>query len=654
MENHDLQKTPRPTRRNWIRLSFGSSASHSSKYRADIDGLRAIAVLAVLCFHVGITAFQGGFVGVDVFYVISGYLITSLLLKDLTRDRFSIVSFYERRMRRIFPALFVVLFFCILAAWARTRLGLWLLLMTAVSFGLNLWASQYKTVLAFYWFPPRAWELLIGALVSIRIVPAIPNRIARELAGLLGLAAIVISVLLPITNWSFPGYIVLLPCLGTGLVIYTGESGQSLARTILSFPPLVFLGAISYSLYLWHWPLIVFSRHLPFHFSDNNDLVLVLVSSIVFAFISFEFIERPFRGGSSPFNRRQIFAFGAAASLVTAAFGTAAFLSHGLPERYDSQTRQVVASNLERMEDFDESCGNWKNEIHRLADVRFCSLGDQFSHKIMFWGDSHVQQLYPVIKEIYSERSIPNRGVVLALASGCLPDERLNNTGDGFYCDSFAKFVMMRAKEEDIDTVFVGFSTWWASGNSKRWAPGDNKFFCIIADGKCGPPLSDSDLNRNFLRDFSEEIRELRALGKRVIVCLPFPIYDEPIPQLEISDAVFGKFGLSETARDITSPLLREQIKAAAVDADAEIFDPRESLCQGQRCLFEVNGVSIYKDESHLTSSGALVLTASLRRILQTDAGQTQLVARDPMHHVAPGFLPRQAPISYGSRPRKK
>lgn len=102
---------PIRARRNWLRISFESGAKRSAKYRADIDGLRAVAVLSVVLFHFGIAEFRGGFVGVDVFYVISGYLITSLLAKDLLEDKFSLVSFYERRMRRIFPALFTVLFF---------------------------------------------------------------------------------------------------------------------------------------------------------------------------------------------------------------------------------------------------------------------------------------------------------------------------------------------------------------------------------------------------------------------------------------------------------------------------------------------------------------------------------------------------------------
>jgi peptidoglycan/LPS O-acetylase OafA/YrhL len=666
-------------------LSFKSSASHSTKYRPDIDGLRAIAVLAVLFFHAGFTAFVGGFVGVDVFYVISGYLITSLLVKDMEQRRFSLASFYERRLRRIFPALFAVLFFCIFAAclildpnemrtfgatllsttffvsnfyfwrtahplgyfdktvdsnpllhtwslsveeqfyvffplilfllfrWARTRVRLWLMLLAASSFVLNLWATEHKSVLAFYWFMPRAWELLAGALVAVKIAPALRNRALRELLGVCGLGAIVLALFLPITHWAFPGYIVLLPCMGTALAIYAGESGPSLARSLLSFRPLVFIGTISYSLYLWHWPVIVFSKHLPFHFTDRANLFVVLIFSFLLAFLSFEFIERPFRGERSAFNRQQIFALGAAASFVAAAFGALACLSQGLPMRYDAQTRPVVAGNLERMTDFDESCSNWMNPVHRLADIKFCVQGDQYPHKVLFWGDSHVQQLQPAIDQLYRGGSLPDHGVVLAINNGCLPDQHLNNTGYGFYCDSFSRFAMLRAKQPDIDTVFIGFGEWWTI----RY----NKYLCAVSEGTCRTlPTYDAAASA-FVADLSEEIHELRSEGKRVIVSLPFPWYDQPIPDVEISNAVFGKIGFAVAPSEISSPLLRQALQAAATKAGAEVFDPREALCHGQQCLFQVDGISIYKDDNHLAPAGALLLTGSLQQILQ---GKTQ------------------------------
>jgi peptidoglycan/LPS O-acetylase OafA/YrhL len=664
----------------WIRLSFESIASRSAKYRPDVDGLRAVAVLAVLFFHTGYAPFRGGFVGVDIFYVISGYLITTILAKDLREGKFSLVAFYERRMRRIFPALFTVLFFCIVAGtilfdpremtifgkalvttsffisnfyfwhsahplgyfdnavssqallhtwslsveeqfylffpvtlfllfrWTKRSVNAWLLVMAAVSFVLNVWATQHKPVVAFYWIMPRAWELLAGALLAMEALPPLGNRIVRELAGLLGLGMIIVAVSLSIPSAAFPGYIVMLPCLGAWLVIYSGGTGRSFVRAILSFRPLVFIGVISYSLYLWHWPIIVFSRHLPIHIPEKAEIPFVLVSSVTLAFLSFEYIERPFRGGRSLFSRRQIFAFGFAATVATLVFGFVADLSRGLPARYDPQIRQIVASNLERMDDYDGSCANWKTEVHSLDDVKFCNLGSELPHKIMFWGDSHVEQLYPAIKKLYDRGELRDRGVIIAIGDACLPDEHLNIVGEGYHCDSFSKFAMLRAKSADVDTVIIGFSTWTTLKDGA---------VCVPSDERCVKLVFRDQVARRIVADLPGEIRALRDLGKNVIVCLPFPIYDVRIPELEISNAVFGRFGLLESARDRTSPLLREEIRAVAVGAGAEIFDPRLSLCQGQDCLIQVAGISIYRDTNHLAGSQVGILESNLQEVLQ-------------------------------------
>ena len=662
------------------RVSFESVASHSAKYRPDVDGLRAIAVLVVVFYHLGLRNFRNGLIGVDVFYVISGYLITSLLLKDLDAGRFSIVSFYERRMRRIFPALFVVLFFCTVCAsilldppelerfgkellattffisniyfwhsaeplgyfdthvssvpllhtwslsveeqfylffpitlfvlfrYAKKWIGAWLLLLSAMSFAVSLWATQHKPVVAFYWIMPRAWELLVGALLALKILPVLRGRIPREVIALLGLAMILAAACLPFNGLQFPGAFVLLPCLGTCLVIYVGESGSSFVAKVLSLRPVVFVGVISYSLYLWHWPLIVFSKHLPFRLSGYVLIAFVLSFSLAAAFVSFEYIERPFRGNTSSFTMRQIFAFGLAASVASAACGLIAFRSHGLWERYTPQTRQLIAANLSRIGDFDPSCGNFKTEVHSINDIKFCNHGQQLPHKIMFWGDSHVEQLHPVITDLYNRGDLQGRGALLAIEVGCLPDENINNILDGFHCDSFARFAERRAQWPDVDLVFIGFSAWMA-----RW---DNTS-CLSVNDKCVRSLSQDEQRRRFAADLSDVIHALRNQGKKVVVSLPFPIFNESIPQLAISNRVFGRFGLAQVPKEVSSPLFREEIRAAAVRAGAEIFDPRETLCPDGRCITEVDGVSIYKDESHIAGSQVHIIESNLRDVLE-------------------------------------
>jgi peptidoglycan/LPS O-acetylase OafA/YrhL len=666
-----------------LRITF-QSKSHSDKYRADIDGLRAVAVLPVLFFHAQFPGFAGGYVGVDIFYVISGYLITSVIAKDVLQGTFSFTSFYDRRIRRIFPALFGVLFFCIVAAtilftpndlltfaksmiamtffasniyfkriartdgyfdrtsesqvllhtwslsveeqfylffpaallllakWAKGRLAGWLIFLTTISFLINIWATHYKPVSAFYLLIPRAWELLMGALLAVKVIPPISSRVWREVAGLSGLVLIACAVFFFSKDTSFPGVNAMFPCLGAALIIYAGENGPSCAKSVLSFAPLVFIGVISYSLYLWHWPLIVFARYFSAGDLTNFQMTVALLISAVLAFISFEFIEGPFRGRESTFSRRQIFSLGLAASMLSLAVGFAVYLHHGFPGRYNSATRQLILENTERKEDFQEICGNWRTEVRSMADIHFCTLGPDTSRKIMFWGDSHVQQLYPLIRQLHDSGKFGDLGVLMAIANGCAPSEHLNAIEKGYHCDTFSHFAKIRAEEADVDTVFIAFNTWWAV----------NEFLCPSVDGQCVGTISVEQARRHVLQELAELSQKLTAEGKKVIVSLPFPMYDKSIPDLEIRNAIFGRFGLAGVAKDITLPVMRDDISAMARSTGATIFDPRESLCDGRSCITELNGVSIYKDDNHVAASQIHLLEENFKQVLQSALSQ--------------------------------
>ena len=662
-----------------MRLTLQSTVARSDKYRPDIDGLRAIAVIPVILYHAKVAGFTGGFVGVDVFYVISGYLITSLIAKDILLGNFSFVSFYERRIRRIFPALFAVLFFCMLSAavlfapkdfiafgksviavtffvgneffkrtggsdgyfdraaesqvllhtwslsveeqfylffptmlillarWGKGRLNRLLIVVAIASFFISLWLTRYRPLVAFYSLIPRAWELLLGALLAMRIAPQLKTRLSREIAGLTGLGLIACAVFLYTAETTFPGWRALLPCLGAWLVMYAGENGSSSVGTVLSFRPLVFVGVMSYSLYLWHWPMIVFSRYFAAGDLTGVQTTAVILLSFVMAFISFEFVERPFRGRGSPISRGQIFSLGFAASTLSIALGFAILLFHGFPGRYDDATRQLVLENVSRENDFQEVCGNWKTEVHSIADINFCNLGTDRPKKLMFLGDSHIQQLYPLITKLYNDDELENRGVVFAVENACLPAEHLNTIGKGYHCDAFTHFALTRAEAPDIDTVFIGFNTWFAI----------HRAVCPSVDGTCVGKVSVEEARNRFLDELAAHIRELRMDGKHVIVSLPFPMYDKSIPDLEIRNAVFGGLGLKGVAKDITLPIMRDQLASIAQRAGADIFDPRESLCDGENCITQLNGVSIYKDDNHIAASQIGILGDDLKKVLQ-------------------------------------
>lgn len=294
----------------------------SLKYRADIDGLRAIAVLVVIFFHAGIPGFSGGFVGVDVFFVISGFLITSIIVNEIDEGKFSIARFYERRIRRIFPALFPVIVFTVVAGaflydfvsfkelgksivattlfssnihfWhqagyfdtesiRKPLLHTWslaveeqfyivfpLLLLAINRFGkklylpwllgiglLSLFASIYgiysNPSVTFYMVPTRAWELLAGSILALQRIPLLKSNSYRNLFSVTGFGLICYSVVCYTEATLFPGANALAPVIGASLIIYSGmEGGASTVKKFLSVKPLVSIGLISYSLYLWH------------------------------------------------------------------------------------------------------------------------------------------------------------------------------------------------------------------------------------------------------------------------------------------------------------------------------------------------------------------------------------------------------------------
>lgn len=296
-------------------------------YRADIDGLRAVAVMGVVLYHAGLGV-PGGYVGVDIFFVISGFLITGLILKDLERGSFSMVNFWERRARRIFPALAVVVATCLVVGWflmlpfgylvmAQSAIALtffasnfqfwrtadyfgpvaeenlllhtWSLsveeqfylivplLMVAlyslrkrallpwaaacgviVSLVLSEWWLRHDPSGAFYLLPSRTWELATGSLLAF----ARPFRPAFKPAwiGVFGLLLILFSYLFYSEKTAFPGIAAIPPVLGTALIIWSGNAGQTLFHRAVAWQPLVHIGLLSYSLYLWHWPIFALHR----------------------------------------------------------------------------------------------------------------------------------------------------------------------------------------------------------------------------------------------------------------------------------------------------------------------------------------------------------------------------------------------------------
>jgi peptidoglycan/LPS O-acetylase OafA/YrhL len=512
------------------------STDLTHKYRADIDGLRALAVLSVVAFHMQTRfgPFGGGFVGVDVFFVISGYLISSVIFSEIDNSRFSLVAFYERRIRRIFPALLVMMFLVsvlayiyllpaelqdfarslfaatcsfsnfyflkhsgyfdsplsnpLLHTWSLAveeqfyiifplllvavrrlfprRLRLSVAVLALLSLAISAIETYINPTFAFYMPYTRAWELLLGTILSMKLFPAIRSVSLRNCATVAGLALILFAVHYYSSATPFPGLAALVPCVGAALIIGVGESGGSAVGSLLSWRPVASIGLISYSLYLWHWPIIVFNNMGAFYgvgTSHRLNMLFIALSSIAAATISWWFVERPFRIGRLRLSGAPLFQLAAFSSAALLALAVIAVLSGGLPYRYPAKAVQV-ASYLGVKETPANtrmgSCFMTTSYTFANYDAHTCLQEVPSTTNDLLIGDSHSAVLWRALAT-----TLPNTNIMEASASGCKPFVDLNgsttcaqlmryiydNYLPGHHIDSL--LVVGRWEEKDIPEI---------------------------------------------------------------------------------------------------------------------------------------------------------------------------------------------------------
>ena len=653
-------------------------------YRPDIDGLRGVAVLLVVVYHAFPELRTGGFLGVDVFFVISGYLITQLILTGLQAGTFSVAEFYRRRVRRLAPALLLVMMACCIFGWlvllpnelrwvgksigysaaflanmffassvgdyfhtaaelnpllhlwslgveeqfyllwpallilaARRHLTLQILLaVIATSLAIAIRGAWYSPAQHFYYLGARAWELAAGAILAAWQMerPHGPGADGppRELLQRLNLRALSIVGLVLIfaggVCWSvdepIPGVWSVIPTAGTAMIIAAGPQAP-VNRWLLSSQPLVFVGKISYPLYLWHWPLLSFTRIVTGRAPQPSIAAAEIAVAFVAAYATYRLLESPIRVGG--LGRRAVPGLLAALAILTVigaaagAGGITGRLSGPLFAKWD------VAVNDWHYPD--------ETNLDRHSGFGTVIVPSHREHTTVFIGDSHIQQYWPRVQWIIDTQPDAARSAVFVIRRGCPPMPGINTTWRGWNCSRSFDYALQQAFRPDVDTVVFG--AFWESYFLGEYS-GDQDSQAVegLRTHTRAPLEIDSPEVRTAFEQFERALAGLVSSGRQVFIVLSNPTSPlfEPVfpswirfsPHLpdslpagagpRIDLAAFGTF-----VEPVTSKL-----RAIAARAGARIVDPGATLCDRMTCpAAGPDGIPLYLDSNHLSGYAA-------------------------------------------------
>lgn len=662
-------------------------------YRAEIDGLRAVAVIPVILFHAGFSMFSGGFVGVDVFFVISGYLITSILLSEMAQGKFSIVAFYERRARRIMPALFFVMAACLPFAWmwlipseikhlsdsimavitfssnilfwqtsgyfdtaAELKpllhtwslaveeqyyllfpvflmlawrlglriVGLLVLIMVAGSFALAHFGAQFKPIAAFYLLPTRGWELGFGALAAIftarKGLPT-PSRLVAESLGMLGLALIVFSNFAYDTNTPFPGIYTLAPTVGTFLVILFAVPA-TLAGRILGFKPMVAIGLISYSAYLWHQPLFAMARQRSFGEPDILLMGGLAVMSIMLGYVSWRFIETPFRNRQR-FDRKAIFMLTGLGMAVFFAIGMTGSLSDGFRHREKWQGLENVFETQAQSDSGSAYCRT-NVQVSPLGPL-VCVIGDTTKQpEGVLWGDSFAGAVMP---GMHNQLKREGKAFYMVSSDGCIPLEGAWRAPgrDEFDCtqERHQGFVDAFLRDKSLNTLI------WIGAFSGLVGHKPNPDY--VLDGvPVNPDLAKQRISAT-LKKFADAGKEVVFVGETP--WFPHDVADYAIRRYATSDGDKAAMVQRMKRHEVTAHLNQVDVLRDA-SAYSTIVDSLALFCDEHHCgSHDADHRLLYIDDSHISHLGAELLTAKISSAIAlsgSGASQGRLASSAP------------------------
>lgn len=645
-------------------------------FRRDIAGLRAVAVIGVLLFHLGFSWVPGGFAGVDVFFVISGYLITSILLRDVRSGSFTFLDFYVRRIKRLLPAALVVMISSLVAGYflldpaafknlassaiyaaffsanvyfymnsgyfdasseESPLLHMWslgveeqfyilfpLILVILLprgrrtaffgiaaifitSFIFCLIMAFRDPMFGFYMFPMRAWELGVGCLLAFSASNPTPNRLRQGLP-LLGLLLIVGSMLFLDKGLTYPSYWAVIPVLGTALLIHFG-SGVPSSERWLGFGPMQFIGKISYSVYLWHWPLIVFYRA----YWSGKELSLIeslaiLFISLFMGWLSWRFVEEKIR--TTNVRPRFIVSIASGATCSLLCLAGVVLLSNGFDSRVVKDS--VELTDIKKM--WDLPCVEQKVVPGGGPSCVIGASWNGAAKRGVIWGDSHSEHFAAILDSLASKRNI---SIVIAPRS-CPPYLNLKYVGYnrpdnplfGKRC-STKQEMMLKWVNNSTDIDFIVMAAAW-SGH------GENLVSLTNEANKTGPALM-YDSFTALLSDLRIDSRKLLLLGE--VPRLDFSYNSCAAASLGIPyrrcSYDFRKLNYAHvSARHDPYNSILVQL---ALDWKAKVILPSKMMCTQDTCGTFFAGEFIYRDSNHLRRNLKPETNAVLANIIGID-----------------------------------
>lgn len=649
--------------------SVSSNPEHSNNYRPDIDGLRAIAVLAVMLFHFKVFPFSGGFIGVDVFFVISGYLITTIIYNDIEKNRFSYLQFYTRRFLRILPAGLLITAITAIAAffflfpnelanvgnaikklsyftsniffmkkssdyWDQSSLALQPLLHTwslsieeqfyialppliyistkilrhlsckyisinvplialstllFISFILSVYLVKDSPSVGFYSISSRAWELLVGSVLALGLKPLQENfSIAtRNIIGALSLATLLICIFTYDEQMAFPSWNAIVPCLSTALIILAGSSSnghKSCANKLLGAAPLVYVGLISYSLYLWHWPILVITQSVTWKARGMPPMgaTLLIISTTLLAYITWKFVERPFRKYGKTKKSQLATIFAGVLSLIAVYFlgQTAVNIGH-----HKSKIEQPIPHVLSEILISTQTTPGIKCEgspdiTKILSNGGGCIVGadSSFPPSFALIGDSHARMWTQGIDE---SAKAHHQKVLISAHSSCIP--LLDQVPPARpSCTEITSAKLAHLENSEIrNIVLSGYWIDMARTNSEADA--------LVAAMK-------------------KTVEQLQNSKKNVYILLDVPqLPDSRMSMIFALDSQDGlSTGPSYASYTKEQGYLNRAITNLATSKNIKTLKPADVMCDESSCLAAFNGKTFYGDQHHITDEGSV------------------------------------------------